>query len=100
MPLSASKYIAREDAVTAGRHAGGAYALVILLVFAFMSYNDCLGLSSWQTMFVGAMVIVGCRVGMELWMGHHWDKCDRLRRHKMSQGVPSDVAFDEVRDEN
>ncbi len=100
MPLSASKYIAREDAVTAGRHAGGAYALVILLVFALMSYNNCLGLTAWQTMFTGALVIVGARVAMELWMGMHWDKCEALRRHKMSSGVQSDVAFDQVRDEN
>lgn len=93
MPLSAKNYVTREDAAAAGRRAGDSYALAVLVVLAFISYHDALGLSQWQTIFLGGLVAVGLRVGTELWMGASWDHYDRRRTAHMSQGASSHEAF-------
>jgi hypothetical protein len=98
MVLSAKDYIAREDAATAGRHAGGAYALVILLVLALMSWNGCLPLCPWKTLFLGGAVIIGFRVGMEMWMGHCWDHYEAKRQKMMQhEGATWHDAFERLR---
>lgn len=95
---SARSFIDREDAVTAGRHAGGAYALVILIVLAFMTMTDNIHFTGSQNLFLGAAIIIGLRVGMEMWAGHRWDHYEQKRQNIMRhEGVTWQDAFDRVR---
>lgn len=97
MFISASNFIDRTDATAAGRHYGDIYALVVLVILAFLVYNDWVTLSPEQTMFVGAAVIVGFRTGAEFLLGMSWDHYEHHRTKLMRAGVDSQTAFETVR---
>lgn len=96
MHLSAKHYLQREDAARAGRQAGSAYALVILVALALLCWAEAIG-GGWELLITGALVSLGLRVGMEMWMSRKWDHYHGKRQQLMSEGVDSQNAFEAVR---
>jgi len=77
---------------------GGSYSLVILIVLAYMAWYDFLPTSGWGTMWLGAAVIIGLRMGCEHMFGSRWDAIERRRQQLVAEGAEYHQAVQQVQD--
>lgn len=97
MHLSAKHYLQKEDAARAGRQAGSAYALVVLVILALLCWSNAIG-GGWELLIFGGLASLGLRVGVEMWMNHSWDHYHDKRQALIRQGVDSQDAYAQIRD--